>query len=121
MIKLELLPRARGSQKLGWAPRGRTEMPNQIRRVGVVGLGAMGMGIAQSLLRAGFEVHACDVRPEAVAKITEAGAHGADTPAALGSRVEALVIVVVNAQKTDAVPLLATEVRTMPRSSRFFQ
>jgi L-threonate 2-dehydrogenase len=51
-------------------------MPNQIRRVGVVGLGAMGMGVAQLLLRAGFEVHACDVRPEAVAKIIEAGAHG---------------------------------------------
>jgi 3-hydroxyisobutyrate dehydrogenase len=78
-------------------------MPNQIRRVGVVGLGAMGMGIAQSLLRAGFEVHAYDVRPEAVARITEAGAHGADTPAALGSRVEALIIVVVTAQQTDAV------------------
>src|SRR5947209_18558226 len=78
-------------------------MPNQIRRVGVVGLGAMGMGIAQSLLRAGFEVHACDVRPEAVAKITEAGAHGADTPAALGPHVGALIIVVVSAQQTEAV------------------
>ena len=66
-------------------------MTDQIRRVGVIGLGAMGMGIAQWLLRAGFEVHACDVRSEAVAKIVEAGAQGADTPAALGPRVEALV------------------------------
>ena len=82
---------------------GEQVMPNQIRQVGVVGLGAMGMGIAQSLLRAGFEVHACDVRPEAVAKIVEAGAQGADTPAALGARVEALVIVVVTAQQTDTV------------------
>src|SRR5215207_9928689 len=93
-------------------------MPNQIRRVGVVGLGAMGMGIAQSLLRAGFEVHACDVRPEAVAKITEAGAHGAGTPAALGPRVEALIIVVVNAQQTEAV-LFGDQgaAATMPRGS----
>ncbi len=32
------------------------------RNVGVIGLGAMGMGVARSLLRAGFAVHACDVR-----------------------------------------------------------
>ena len=41
--------------------------------VGVVGLGAMGMGVAMSLLREGFEVHACDVRPEAVQKVVDAG------------------------------------------------
>ena len=28
--------------------------------VGVIGLGAMGLGIARSLLRSGFKVHACD-------------------------------------------------------------
>ncbi len=32
------------------------------KNVGVIGLGAMGLGIARSLLRAGFNVHACDVR-----------------------------------------------------------
>ena len=37
-------------------------MTQQIRSVGVIGLGAMGKGVAQSLLRAGFEVHVCDVR-----------------------------------------------------------
>ena len=33
--------------------------------VGVIGLGAMGRGMAASLLRAGYLVHACDVRREA--------------------------------------------------------
>ncbi|NIF63770.1 NAD(P)-dependent oxidoreductase, partial [Burkholderia sp. Cy-647] len=28
------------------------------RQVGVIGLGAMGLGVARSLLRAGFRVHA---------------------------------------------------------------
>jgi putative dehydrogenase len=78
-------------------------MINEVRRVGVVGLGAMGMGVAQSLLRAGFEVHACDVRPEAVQKVVDAGGHRAEAPAALGAVVDALVIVVVNAQQTEAV------------------
>jgi 3-hydroxyisobutyrate dehydrogenase len=78
-------------------------MAEQISRVGVVGLGAMGMGMAQSLLRAGFEVHACDVRPEAVQKLAAAGAHPAASPAALAGKVEALLIVVVNAQQTEQV------------------
>ena len=49
--------------------------------VGVVGLGAMGMGVAMSLLREGFEVHACDVRPEAVQKVVDAGGIAAASPA----------------------------------------
>ena len=78
-------------------------MTEQIKRVGVIGLGAMGMGIAQSLLRAGFEVHACDMRPEAVQKLVDAGAHAAASPAEFGSKVDALLIVVVNAQQTEQV------------------
>jgi putative dehydrogenase len=78
-------------------------MSNDIRRVGVIGLGAMGMGVAQSLLREGFEVHACDVRADAVQKIVDAGGHRADTPAELGKRVDAVIVLVVNAEQTEAV------------------
>lgn len=78
-------------------------MSKDIRRVGVIGLGAMGMGVAQSLLRKGFEVHACDVRADAVQKIVDAGGHRADSPAGLGKLVDALIILVVNADQTEAV------------------
>ena len=78
-------------------------MTDQITRVGLVGLGAMGMGIGKSLLRAGLEVHACDVRPEAVQTLADAGAHAAASPAELAAKVDALIIVVVNAQQTEAV------------------
>jgi 3-hydroxyisobutyrate dehydrogenase len=43
------------------------------------------------------------VRPEAVQKLVAAGAHGAATPAELAPRVEALLIVVVNAAQTEQV------------------
>ncbi|MBC7413562.1 MAG: NAD(P)-dependent oxidoreductase [Herminiimonas sp.] len=72
-------------------------------RVGVVGLGAMGAGIAQSLVRAGLEVHVCDIRPEMVARLVEAGAHGAASPALLAAKVDAMIIVVVNAVQTEQV------------------
>ena len=78
-------------------------MTEQIKRVGIVGLGAMGMGMARSLLRGGFEVHACDVRPEVVQQLVADGAHAAATPAELAGKVDAILIVVVNAVQTDQV------------------
>jgi len=72
-------------------------------RVGVIGLGAMGMGVAKTLLRAGFDVHACDVRADAVQQVVAAGGHAAATPNALGANVDVVIILVVNAEQTEAV------------------
>ena len=63
----------------------------------------MGMGVAMSLLREGFEVHACDVRPEAVQKVVDAGGIAAASPAAMAPLVEVLLTVVVNADQTETV------------------
>ena len=71
--------------------------------VGVVGLGAMGMGVAMSLLREGFEVHACDMRQEAVQKVVDAGGIAAASPAAMAPLVDVLITVVVNADQTETV------------------
>jgi putative dehydrogenase len=71
--------------------------------VGVVGLGAMGLGVARSLLRAGFTVHACDVRPEVLAMISAERAHPHESAAALAPHVDALIVLVVNADQTEQV------------------
>jgi len=71
--------------------------------VGVIGLGAMGMGVALSLLREGFEVHAFDLRGEAVQKVVAAGGVSAESPAAMAKRIDVLITVVVNAEQTEAV------------------
>jgi L-threonate 2-dehydrogenase len=78
-------------------------LTEDIKRVGVIGLGAMGMGVAQSLLRADFEVHAFDVREEALARIVASGGHRASSPAEVGATVDVLLILVVNALQTEAV------------------
>ncbi|NOV23894.1 NAD(P)-dependent oxidoreductase [Cupriavidus necator] len=73
------------------------------RNIGVIGLGAMGFGVAQSLLRAGFNVHACDLRAEVLQRFADAGGVPCASPAELGSRCEVVLTLVVNAQQTEAV------------------
>ncbi len=73
------------------------------RQVGVIGLGAMGLGVARSLLRAGFRVHACDLREDVLAAFAAEGGVPCATPAELGARCEVLITLVVNAAQTEAV------------------
>ena len=54
-------------------------------QVGLIGLGAMGLGMAQSLRRAGHTVHVFDVRLEAALAFAKDGGVVAASPAALGA------------------------------------
>jgi 3-hydroxyisobutyrate dehydrogenase len=69
----------------------------------VIGLGSMGMGMAQSLLRAGFAVAGFDVSAEAVARLVEAGGRGAGSPAEAAEGADIVICVVVNAAQTEAI------------------
>ncbi len=73
------------------------------QKVGVIGLGSMGLGVARTLVAKGFEVHACDVRPEVVAAFANDGGVAAANPAALGSAVPIAIVLVVNADQTEQV------------------
>ena len=72
-------------------------------KVGVIGLGSMGLGIAGSLLRAGFAVTGCDVTAQAQARFADLGGTLADGPAATATGADVVICVVVNAAQTDAV------------------
>ena len=56
----------------------------------VIGLGAMGMGLAQSLLRAGLKTVGCDVNPAALAFFAEAGGQTSADPAAAAAMADVL-------------------------------
>jgi L-threonate 2-dehydrogenase len=86
------------------------------RRVGLVGLGAMGQGVAANLLRAGFHVQGCDVRAEAREAFARAGGTPHATPAGVAAGSEVLIVFVVNAAQVDDV-LFGAEAatRAMPR------
>lgn len=71
--------------------------------VGVIGLGAMGRGMAASLRRAGYLVHACDVRREAADAFAADGGVACATPSEVAAACEVVVGVVVNAAQTESV------------------
>lgn len=73
------------------------------QRVGVIGLGAMGAGMAHSLCRAGYEVHVCDARAGVAQAFAQHGGVAHATPAALAAQCEVIVSVVVNAEQTESV------------------
>ena len=89
-------------------------------RIAVVGLGAMGLGMAQALIRAGFNVAGYDLSEDVVARVAAAGGHRARSPAEAAEGAAAVVSVVVNAAQTEAV-LFGSEgcAGTMPKDAVF--
>jgi len=63
----------------------------------------MGMGVARSLLREGFKTYAFDVRRAALEQIAAEGGIACSDLADMGRRCSAVLVLVVNAQQTDAV------------------
>jgi 3-hydroxyisobutyrate dehydrogenase len=71
--------------------------------VGVIGVGAMGMGMAQSLRRAGHVVNVFDVRAEVAQNFAAEGGVACASLADIAKVSDVLVSVVVNAAQTESV------------------
>ena len=71
--------------------------------VGLIGLGAMGSGMAGSLRRAGHSVHVFDVRREAAEAFAREGGVACASLAELGAACDVVISVVVNAAQTETV------------------
>jgi L-threonate 2-dehydrogenase len=69
----------------------------------VIGLGSMGMGAAQSLLRNGFDVAGADVSPERRAEFAKAGGRSFTSPAEAARHAEIVFVFVVNDKQTEDV------------------
>ena len=73
------------------------------KKVAVIGLGAMGYGIAASLVRKGLPVVGADANPEAVARFAEASGTATSSSREAASGAEVVVLVLVNAAQCEAV------------------
>jgi 3-hydroxyisobutyrate dehydrogenase len=72
-------------------------------KVSVIGLGSMGLGMAQSLLRKGLAVSGADLNPDAVKNLEAAGGRGSASAREAARDADILVTVVVNAAQTESV------------------
>jgi L-threonate 2-dehydrogenase len=73
--------------------------------VGLIGLGAMGLGMASSLRRAGYLVHAYDLRPEVTREFASQGGVACSSLQELGEACPVVVSVVLNAAQVETVLL----------------
>ena len=72
-------------------------------RVGVIGLGSMGMGVALNLARQGFAVFGCDINEQARADLAAAGGTALASPAQLPADLDAVIVLVVNDAQVQTV------------------
>ncbi len=72
-------------------------------KVGVIGLGSMGMGAALNLLKSQHQVVGCELREAARAEISAAGGSAVTSAAELPGDLEALIVFVVNSAQAEDV------------------
>ena len=72
-------------------------------RVGVIGTGAMGGGVVQSLVRASIPTSARDISVEAQTRAVRHGAVGRGSPAELARASDVVIVLVVDANQVETV------------------
>lgn len=74
-------------------------------KIGFIGLGTMGGGMAANVLKAGYELSVHDIRREAATPLLENGASWADTPAELAAECDVALTSLPGPREVEAVAL----------------
>lgn len=73
------------------SPSRRVASRQPVRRIGVLGVGIMGLAMAANLVKAGFEVYGYDPNPQARKRLKAAGGTSLKNASALASTVEVII------------------------------
>jgi putative dehydrogenase len=76
-----------------------------MKRVGVIGLGDMGSGLAKNLIRAGLETIGFDLSERRMAALVEMGGRPAEDVGEVGANADAVFVMVMNGDQAKAVIL----------------
>jgi 3-hydroxyisobutyrate dehydrogenase-like beta-hydroxyacid dehydrogenase len=90
-------------------------MTTTIRRVGMIGLGKMGFPMVRHLRKAGFEVAAFDISPDARRQAEGVGVKVAESPKAVAAEADFVIVVVGFDSEAEAVVLGADGIAAAAR------
>lgn len=76
-----------------------------MKRVGIVGLGDMGSGLARNLIKNGFEVTGLDLAPARIESFREIGGRPVTSIAEVGRHADAVFVMVMNGDQAKSVIL----------------
>ena len=74
-----------------------------MKKVGVIGLGNMGMGMAKNLIKSGFSVIGFDLDAKLLLKLKENGGSTATSTVQVGEETDAVFVMVMNGEQVKAV------------------
>ena len=74
-----------------------------MKKVGVIGLGNMGMGMAKNLIKSGFSVIGFDLDAKRLLKLKENGGSTATSTVQVGEETDAVFVMVMNGEQVKAV------------------
>ncbi|MDP7555898.1 MAG: NAD(P)-dependent oxidoreductase [Nitrospinota bacterium] len=74
-----------------------------MKKVGVIGLGNMGMGMAKNLIKSGFSVIGFDLDDKRLRKLKENGGSTATSTVQVGKETDAVFVMVMNGKQVKAV------------------
>jgi len=74
-----------------------------MKKVGVIGLGNMGMGMAKNLIKSGFSVIGFDLDDKRLRKLKENGGSTATSTVQIGEETDAVFVMVMNGKQVKAV------------------
>ncbi|KAF3646089.1 putative aldose 1-epimerase-like [Capsicum annuum] len=80
-----------------------TSQSDTVKRIGFIGLGAMGFGMATHLLKSNFCVNGYDVYPPSLSRFADAGGLTGSTPAEASQDVDVLIVMVTNELQAESV------------------
>lgn len=80
-------------------------VPNEIRKIGFIGLGIMGKPMSKNLLKAGYKVVALDIDKNALEEVVAAGAKAAESPKAVAEQVPIVITMLPNSPHVKDVVL----------------
>lgn len=74
-----------------------------MKRVGIIGLGDMGIAMARNIIKGGFELTGFDLREERLEMLEEAGGKRAASPADVGANSDAVFVMVLHGHQVASV------------------